>query len=140
MNKKWLLVILLIASVSFNFVLLTLPESPKDTPVGTYQAVVDDVDVIIAIESDGNYCIYKPNDSVIQKGKYTEKGNVLTLDGNAKDIMYHSDEDIIYNLDKNRFAAQTDKQTRDFEVRSRGSTFTFFCGTIYVLRKAVQHY
>lgn len=100
MNKKWLLVILLIASVSFNFVLLTLPESPKDTPVGTYQAVVDDVDVIIAIESDGSYCIYKPNDSVIQKGKYTEKGNVLTLDGNAKDIMYHSDEDIIYNLDK----------------------------------------
>lgn len=62
------------------------------------------------------------------------------LDGNAKDRMYHSDEDIIYNLDKNRFAAQTDKQTRDFEVRSRGSTFTFFCGTIYVLRKAVQHY
>lgn len=53
-----------------------------------------------AIESDGNYCIYKPNDSVIQKGKYTEKGNVLTLDGNAKDIMYHSDEDIIYNLEK----------------------------------------
>lgn len=100
MNKKWLLVILLIASVSFNFVLLTLPKSPKDTPVGTYQAVVGDVDVIIAIESDGNYCIYKPNDSVIQKGKYTEKGNVLTLDGNAKDIMYHSDEDIIYNLDK----------------------------------------
>ena len=43
MNKKWLLVILLIASVSFNFVLLTLPDSPKDTPVGTYQAVVDDV-------------------------------------------------------------------------------------------------
>lgn len=68
------------------------------------------------------------------------EGNVLTLDGNAKDRMYHSDEDIIYNLDKNRFAAQTDKQTRDFEVRSRGSTFTFFCGTIYVLRKAVQHY
>ena len=100
MNKKWLLVILLIASVSLNFVLLTLPESPKDTPVGTYQAVVNDVDVIIAIESDGNYCIYKPNDSVIQKGKYTEKGNVLTLDGNAKDIMYHSDEDIIYNLEK----------------------------------------
>ncbi len=29
MNKKWLLVILLIASVSFNFVLLTLPESPE---------------------------------------------------------------------------------------------------------------
>lgn len=31
MNKKWLLVILLIASASFNFVLLTLPESPKET-------------------------------------------------------------------------------------------------------------
>lgn len=40
----------------------------------------------------------------------------MTLDGNAKDRMYHSDEDIIYNLDKNRFAAQTDKQTREFEV------------------------
>lgn len=73
--------------------------------MGTYQAVVGDVDVIIAIESDGNYCIYKPNDSVIQKGKYTEKGNVLTLDGNAKDIMYHSDEDIIYNLDKKSLVA-----------------------------------
>lgn len=28
----------------------------------------------------------------------------MTLDGNAKDIMYHSDEDIIYNLDKKSLA------------------------------------
>ena len=27
------------------------------------------------------------------------------MDGNAKDIMYHSDEDIIYNLDKNSLVA-----------------------------------
>ena len=73
MNKKWLLVILLIASVSFNFVLLTLPESPKDTPVGTYQAVVGDVDVIIAIESDGNYCIYNRTIRLYRKASILKK-------------------------------------------------------------------
>lgn len=98
MNKKWLLVTILIASLGLNLILLTLPKSPTDTPVGTYIGKDNSRKVVITIEADGKYCIYEPNKSIIKRGKYTIDDKTLFLDNSDKDLMYFDKELLIYNL------------------------------------------
>lgn len=103
MKKYKVLVFVLILSLLLNIVLIVAPKIAVDTPAGTYESTGGTDGIIVAIESDGIYCIYRQGKSVIKEGKYKLDGNILVLDGDVENIMYYSEGNIVYNLSKGAF-------------------------------------
>lgn len=101
MNKRKILIGLLGLSLLLNIAFIVAPNVKVDTPEGMYMSDVGMSEVAISIESDGNYCVYRPNKGVIKAGKYKLEENILVLDGDENDYMYYSDGNIVYCMNDN---------------------------------------